>query len=153
MKTPSPRRSALASGRNNVTPRPTTGAITVFLVIPCGDVASCCWRWPMLNRNRLPATSLLLAKDKVAVHSCSVGLLASGLDGNGAGLLREYTTSEGLRPIEFPVRKVEVKTRPGVNLYLVGSRKSCGVMPLKLPPVGFPPVCGVPSGLKFSVLI
>src|SRR5205823_6566714 len=121
-----------------VTPRPTTGAMTVFLVMPCGEVASCCCKRSILNRKMLPVTSLLSAKLKLAVHSCSVGLLGSGLDGAGAGLLRLKATSPAVRPTELPVRNFEVKTMPGVNLYFVGSRKSIGVKPLKFPPVGFP---------------
>src|SRR5205807_3024077 len=123
-------------GRNRVTPRPTTGAMTVFLVMPCGEVASCCCRRSTLNRKMLPETSLLSAKLKLAVHSCSVGLLGSGFDGAGAGLLRLNVTSAPVRPIELPVIYFEVNTMPGVYLYRAGVRKSIGVKPLKFPPVG-----------------
>src|ERR1700736_4860542 len=128
------------------------GAFALGLVRPCGVVASCCcWR-PTLNRRMSPLVKLLSLKLKFSVHSCSVVLLGSGFDGAGAGLLRVWVTSAEFKPTKSPKRNVEVKTMPGVNLYKAGVKKSIGMKPLKFPPVGFPPVCGVASGLKLSVL-
>src|SRR5438045_5411684 len=131
IKTPLPRMSAEKSPLRRrmlfVTGLPVEGG----LVTPCGLVASCCCNRPLLKRRTLPLVKLLFGKARLSVHSCSVGLLGVGLDGEGAGFARVATTSAAARPWDFgPKLKAEVKTMHGVYLYLLESRKSAAVMPL-----------------------
>src|SRR4051794_8248357 len=149
IKTPLPRISAEKSPLLRKTLFVTGLPVEGGLVTPCGLVASCCCSRPLLKRRTLPLVKLLFGKERLSVHSCSVGLLGSGFDGDGAGFARVATTSAGVMPCDFgPKLKAEVKTTRGLFFYLLKSRKSAGVMPLYLPPVTLPPVWGVPCGLK-----
>src|SRR5436190_11086134 len=129
IKTPLPRMSAEKSPLLRRTLFVTGLPVEGGLVTPWGLVASCCCNLPLLKRRTLPLVKLLFGKIRLNVQSCSFGLLGSGFDGDGAGFARVGTTSAAVKPCDFgPKVKAEVKTMPGVYLYLLVSRKSAAVI-------------------------
>src|SRR5947207_169248 len=119
------------------------------MVKPAGTYEFCCCERATLKRRLFPLVKFRFGKARLSVQYR--GAVAFGPVGAWFDVV--IVTSFCVSPTELPKRNVGAKTMPGVNLYFDGSRKSAGVKPLKLPPVVFPPVCGVASGLKLMLAI